>query len=278
MGRVVPDRHHRHNRGSARGHSLVLLNGLDDGRDPVSEPVSVLIVGAGGLARAGLGALLDAQPEMAVDGFAASEAEAVALAEKLHPDVLLVDATQTGTEAAGIDALQLTRRLAADAETAAVRVLIVGSSELDDEILSALRAGATGFLSRDTDADELVAGVRAVGAGEAALSPSGVRRLIVELASQPDPRLPRPEELEELTARELEVVALVAAGLSNEEIAEQLVVANATAKTHVSRAMSKLRAHHRAQLVTLAYETGLVLARQPATRGFDRPAARSAAA
>ncbi len=231
-----------------------------------------------GLARAGLGALLDAQPQMAAAGFAASEEEAVAMAVELHPDVLLVDVTQSATEADGIDAVQLTRRLLADPETASVSVLIVGASEHDDEILSALRAGAIGFLSRDTSPGELVDGVRAVAAGEAALSASGLRRLISELASQPDLRLPSPEQLEELTARELEVVALVAAGLSNEQIAEHLVVANATAKTHVSRAMSKLRAHHRAQLVTLAYETGLVLARRPAAPRFDLPPARSAAA
>ncbi|HEX9482147.1 MAG TPA: response regulator transcription factor, partial [Solirubrobacteraceae bacterium] len=198
---------------AAQSRSLVLLDGLDDARDPDSESLSVLIAGEGGLARAGLGALLDAQPQMAAAGFAASEEEAVAMAVELHPDVLLVDVTQSATEADGIDAVQLTRRLLADPETASVSVLIVGASEHDDEILSALRAGAIGFLSRDTSPGELVDGVRAVAAGEAALSASGLRRLISELASQPDLRLPSPEQLEELTARELEVVALVAAGV-----------------------------------------------------------------
>jgi DNA-binding NarL/FixJ family response regulator len=213
-----------------------------------------------------------------VVGSAASGVEALALAGQIRPDVLLIDVTPPAPDAAGIDGVQLTRLIVGDAQTSAVRVLVLGASEQDEEILSSLRAGASGFLSRDIEAAELVNGVRAVAAGEAALSSSGVRRVVTELASQPDPRLPSPEQLDELTAREREVVALVAAGLSNNEIAEHLVVANATAKTHVSRAMGKLRAHHRAQLVTLAYETGLVLAGQSAARRSGVPAASSAAA
>src|SRR5258708_7162863 len=225
MPEMAPEGQLLRTRVAAQSRSLVLLDGLDDARDPDSESLSVLIAGEGGLARAGLGALLDAQPQMAAAGFAASEEEAVAMAVELHPDVLLVDVTQSATEADGIDAVQLTRRLLADPETASVSVLIVGASEHDDEILSALRAGAIGFLSRDTSPGELVDGVRAVAAGEAALSASGLRRLISELASQPDLRLPSPEQFDELPARELEVVALVAAGLSNERIADALVVA-----------------------------------------------------
>src|SRR5256885_1035645 len=140
-----------------------------------------------------------------------------------------------------------------------VDLVLVGSKE----IRAPLRAGASGFLPRESDPAELVEGVRAVAAGEAALSPSALRRVIADLASQPDPRLPGPERLEELTPREREVMALVAAGLSNDEIAEHLVVTQATAKTHVSRALCKLQVNGRAQLVTLAYESGLVAPRQP---------------
>jgi DNA-binding NarL/FixJ family response regulator len=213
----------------------------------------VLIAYADKLGRAGLGALVDVEADMTVAGFAGDGEEAVALAGEVRPDVLLVDA-----KLPGIDAVEVTRRIVADPDIAEVQVLVLGACEQDGEVLASLRAGASGFLPRDTEPVELIGGVRAVAAGEAALSPSGVRRVIAELASQPDPGLPGPERLDELTAREREVMALVAAGLTNEQIAEHLVVAHATAKTHVSRALGKLRANSRAQLVTLAYETGLV--------------------
>jgi DNA-binding NarL/FixJ family response regulator len=258
--------------------NLVLVNEVDHHSDRSSEAISVLIASGANLARAGLTALLDAEAEMSVAGSAATEVEAVDLAGEIRPDVLLIDVTQLGEGATSIDGVQVTRRIVADPDTSAVHVLILGASEQDEEIFSSLRAGASGFLSRDIEPAELVQGVRAVAAGQAALSSSGVRRVINELASQPDPRLPSPEQLEELTAREREVMALVAAGLSNDEIAEHLVVANSTAKTHVSRAMGKLSAHHRAQLVTLAYETGLVLAGQPAARRSGIATASFAAA
>ena len=250
---------------------------MDHESDVTPEPISVLIASGSKLARAGLGALLDAQPEMAVIGSVASGVEAVVLAGRLRPDVLLIDGTPPGVDADGIDGVQVTRGIVADPDTSEVHVLIVGASEHDEAIFSSLRAGACGFLS-DVEPAELIDGVRAVAAGEAALSPSGMRRLIGELASRPDPRLPGPEQLDELTAREREVMALVAAGLSNEQIAEHLVVTSATAKTHVSRAMVKLRAHHRAQLVTLAYETGLVLAGHSAAPHFGVPTVSSVAA
>jgi DNA-binding NarL/FixJ family response regulator len=155
---------------------------------------------------------------------------------------------------------------------------MLGESEDDERIFSSLRAGASGFLIRDAEPAELMQGIRRVAAGEAALSPSSVRRVIDELAGQPDPDRPSPELLDELTARELEVMALVAGGLSNDEIAQRLVVTMATAKTHVSRVMTKLRAHHRAQLVTLAYETGLVQPRHPAGAADDAAATSFAAA
>jgi DNA-binding NarL/FixJ family response regulator len=188
--------------------------------------------------------------------------EAVVLAEELRPEVLLLDMSVPG-----MDALKVTRLIAADADSSAVRVLMLGGSDEDENIFSSLRAGASGFLVRDAEPAELMQGIRRVAAGEAALSPRSVRRVIDELAGQPDPPEVSPELLEALTARELEVMALVAGGLSNDEIAQRLVVTLATAKTHVSRVMTKLRAHHRAQLVTLAYETGLVHPRRAAGGG-----------
>jgi DNA-binding NarL/FixJ family response regulator len=257
------------------GHprKLVAIDGIDPGRVRASGAISVLIAYGDKLGRAGLGALLDVEADMAVAGFAADGEEAVALTEDVRPDVLLMDATLPG-----IDAVEVTRRIVAEPDTAGVQVLILGAYEQDGDVLSSLRAGASGFLPRDTDPVELIGGVRAVAAGEAALSPSGVRRVIAELASQPDPGLPSPERLEELTAREREVMALVAAGLSNEQIAEHLVVAHSTAKAHVSRALGKLRARDRAQLVTLAYETGLVAPKHDGASGTGAAAATIAVA
>jgi DNA-binding NarL/FixJ family response regulator len=240
---------------------LVLLDAVDPIPGPGTQPIRVLVAYGDKLARAGLHALLDAEPDIAVVASAADGEEAVALARHIRPDVLLIDVTPPD-----VDGVELARRVVADPHTAGVQVLILSASERDEEVFSSLRAGVSGFLPRDTEPRELADGVRAVAAGDAALSPSGVRRVIAELASQPDPRRPSPEQLDELTAREREVMALVATGMNNEEIAQQLVVTRATAKTHVSRALGKLRARDRAQLVTLAYETGLVLPKQPRGR------------
>jgi DNA-binding NarL/FixJ family response regulator len=215
--------------------------------------VGVVVAHGDSLARIGLEALLADAPGITVVGCAADGEAAVALAGEVRPDVVVVDVALPG-----LDGVEVTRRIVADPATAAVRVLVLSALEHDDEVFAALRAGASGFLLGDTERTDLVDGVRAVAAGEAALSPSVVRRLMLELASQPDPGLPGPEQLDELTAREREVMALVATGLSNDQIAQQLVVSPATAKTHVSRALMKLRARDRAQLVVLAYETGLV--------------------
>jgi DNA-binding NarL/FixJ family response regulator len=243
---------------SGRERNLVLV-GTANSRTPGPAPlIRVLVAHGDRLVRAGLGALLDAQPDVAVAGSAADGAEALVLSKELRPDVLLLDMA-----VAGVDAFRVTRAVA-DADSSPVRVLMLGDSEDDEKIFSALRAGASGFLIKDTQPAELVQGIRRLAAGDAALSPSSVQRVIDELAGQPDPQRPSPELLEELTARELEVMALVAGGLSNDEIAQQLVVTPATAKTHVSRVMTKLCAHHRAQLVTIAYETGLVHPRHPA--------------
>jgi DNA-binding NarL/FixJ family response regulator len=254
--------------GGGRERNLVLV-GTADSKSPDSAPaIRVLVAHGDRLARAGLGALLDAEPDVAVAGSAADGAEALELVKQLRPDVLLLDMAVPG-----VDAFRVTR-VVADADCSPVRVLMIGQSDDDEKIFSSLRAGASGFLVRDAEPAELMQGIRSVAAGEAALSASSVRRVIDEFAGQPDPERANPELLDELTARELEVMALVAGGLRNEEIAQRLVVTLATAKTHVSRVMTKLRAHHRAELVTLAYETGLVQPRHP-TGATDGAAATS---
>jgi DNA-binding NarL/FixJ family response regulator len=233
---------------------------IDPNRTSEKDVIGVLIACDGRLALTGLRALLNAERDIAVVGCAADGDQAVALARQIQPDVLLVDIALPG-----IGGVELTRRLTVDADAAGPRVLILSVSDQEEEGLSSLRAGATGFLRRDVEPAELIRGVRTVAAGGAALSAGVVRRVIAELASRPDPDLPAPDRLDALTAREREVVALVAAGLSNDQIAEHLVVAHATARTHVSRALGKLRVRDRAQLVTLAYETGLVLPKKTAT-------------
>jgi DNA-binding NarL/FixJ family response regulator len=255
----------------AAHHERTLLIGSATAEYPRPGPVIRVLVAHGDrLARAGLAALLDGEPDFAVTGAAADGAEAVALSEELRPDVLLID-----NAVSGIDVGAVIERILAEPDTSSVQVLVLGASDDDEQIFSSLRSGASGFLVVNAEPAELTRAVRAVAAGDAALSPSIVRRVIAELAAQPDLRQATPELLEELTAREREVMALVAAGLSNDEIAQQLVVTPATAKTHVSRVMIKLQAHHRAQLVTLAYETGLVQPRHHArTSG---PAAASLA-
>ena len=246
--------------------TLTLVDAFD--AELGSDEIRVLVAYGDKLARAGLHGLLEVEQGISVIGSAADGHEAIALARQLRPDVLLIDLTLPG-----MDGVDVTRRIVSDNDTPGVRVLILGTSEEDEDVFSSLRAGASGFLLRDSEPAELVDGIRGIAAGEAAVSASAVRLLIADLASQPDPGLPGPEELDELTARELEVMALVAAGLSNEQIAEHLVISSATAKTHVSRALTKLHARDRAQLVTLAYETGLVLPRQPTAMGFGVPAA-----
>jgi DNA-binding NarL/FixJ family response regulator len=204
------------------------------------------------LVRAGFRALLDAQADIEVVGEAGDGDEAVRLAAELTPDVMLMDIRMPG-----VDGLSATRRIAADDRSAGVRVVILTTFGLDEYVFEAIRSGASGFLVKDTEPEELVQAVRVVAGGEALLSPSVTRQLIAEFAA----RAKEPGEaasLEELTDRERGVVALVAEGLSNDEIAGRLFVSPATAKTHVSRAMGKLRARDRAQLVVIAYESGLV--------------------
>ncbi|PZG44819.1 DNA-binding response regulator [Spongiactinospora gelatinilytica] len=205
-----------------------------------------------GLVRAGFRALLDAQPDMVVVAEAADGAEAVRLAREHRPDVVLMDIRMPGT-----DGLTATRTIGRDETLAEVRIIILTTFELDEYVFEAVRGGAAGFLVKDTEPAELIQAVRVVAAGEALLSPSVTRRLIAEFASRAKEPLVK-EELKLLTDREREVLALVAAGLTNDEIGARLHMSPATAKTHVSRTMTKLHARDRAQLVVIAYESGLV--------------------
>jgi DNA-binding NarL/FixJ family response regulator len=214
--------------------------------------ISVVLADDQALVRAGFRALLDAQPDIVVVGEAANGDEAVALAREHRPDIVLMDIRMPG-----VDGLAATRRIVEDDRLEGVRVVILTTFDLDEYVFEAIRAGANGFLVKDTEPTELLHAVRAVVAGDALLSPRVTRRLIEEFATRAKQPGPNPQ-LGALTDREREVVALVGEGLSNDEIAERLVVSTATAKTHVSRAMVKLGTRDRAQLVVFAYETGLV--------------------
>jgi DNA-binding NarL/FixJ family response regulator len=214
--------------------------------------ISVVLADDQALVRAGFRALLDAQDDIEVVGEADDGEEAVRLAKTLEPDVILMDIRMPG-----LDGLAATKAIAADERLSAVRIVILTTFELDEYVFEALRVGASGFLVKDTEPVELLRAVRAVAGGEALLSPSVTRRLIAEFATRAKEPVRSPE-LDHLTDREREVMALVAEGLSNEEIAHRLFMSPATAKTHVSRAMIKLNARDRAQLVVLAYESGLV--------------------
>jgi DNA-binding NarL/FixJ family response regulator len=214
--------------------------------------IDVLLADDQALVRAGFKALLDAQSDIQVVGEAKDGEEAVALATSLRPDVVLMDVRMPR-----LDGLGATQRIVADDRLSEVRIVILTTFELDEYVFEALRLGASGFLVKDTEPADLIRGVQSVASGDALLSPSVTRRLIAEFATRS--KKPRPnKELDRLTDREREVTALVAEGLSNEDIAARLVVSPATAKTHVSRAMIKLAARDRAQLVVLAYESGLV--------------------
>jgi DNA-binding NarL/FixJ family response regulator len=205
------------------------------------------------LVRSGFRALLERADDIEVVGEATDGAEAVDLVRSTRPDVVLMDIRMPG-----VDGLEATRRIKAHESLAGVRVIMLTTFELDEYVFEALHAGASGFLLKDIEPDALRDAVRIVAEGDALLAPSVTQRLIREFVTQPGRHRPPPERLADLTEREREVMTLVAQGLSNQEIAERLVISPATAKTHVSRTMMKLRAHDRAQLVVLAYETGLV--------------------
>ncbi|HEX3924326.1 MAG TPA: response regulator transcription factor [Streptosporangiaceae bacterium] len=204
------------------------------------------------LVRAGFAALLDSEDDIKVIGQAADGDEAVRIATRVTPDVLLMDIRMPR-----LDGIEATRRIAAQPGLGSVRVVILTTFEMDEYVFEGLRAGAYGFLVKDTDAAELIRAVRVVAAGDALLSPTVTRRLIAEFASRT--REARSlDGLDELTPREREVVALIATGLSNDEISRKIYVSPSTVKTHAARAMTKLGARDRAQLVVFAYQTGLV--------------------
>ena len=214
--------------------------------------IRVLLVDDQMLVRAGLRALLDSEEGIEVVGEAGDGAEALREAKTLVPDVVLMDIRMPGT-----DGLAATRNISAEPRLGDVRIVILTTFDLDEYVFEALRSGASGFLVKDTDPVDLLRAVRIVAGGDALLAPRATRRLVEEYATKAKPPT-RSSALDLLTDREREVMAQVAAGLSNDQIAERLHISPTTAKTHVSRAMIKLNARDRAQLVVLAYESGLV--------------------
>ncbi|GII53396.1 DNA-binding response regulator [Planotetraspora thailandica] len=214
--------------------------------------IKVLLADDQALVRAGFRALLNAQEGMTVVGEAPDGAHAVRMSRELRPDVVLMDIRMPN-----MDGLEATRRIGEDPELDATKIIMLTTFELDEYVFEALRGGASGFLVKDTEPAELIQAVRVVASGDALLSPGVTRRLIAEYASRAkEPALGR--SLDVLTEREREVLALVGTGMSNDEVAATLFMSPATAKTHVSRAMTKLHARDRAQLVVIAYESGLV--------------------
>ena len=220
--------------------------------------IRVLLADDQALVRAGFGALLDSADDIEVIAEAADGEEAVRLARAERPDVILMDIRMPG-----VDGLAATERILAEPALERTRVIILTTFDLDEYIFDALRAGASGFLVKDTEPRDLLQAVRVVHEGEALLSPGITRRLIADFASRPSKAPASSTRLNGLTVREREVLALVGRGLSNDEIARELVLSPATAKTHVSRTMVKLGVRDRAQLVVLAYETALVVPGRP---------------
>jgi DNA-binding NarL/FixJ family response regulator len=216
--------------------------------------IRVLVADDQAAVRGGFAALIDAQDDMQVVGEAANGREAIDLARRAFPHVVLMDIRMPL-----LDGLEATRRICADPHLEATRVLILTTFDLDDYVYGALRAGASGFLLKDTPPRELLRAIEIVAAGDALLAPSITRRLIAEFAARRDPAEP-PPELAELTDREREITRLVAEGLNNGEIAGRLVISPLTAKTHVSNILRKLGCRDRAALVALAYECGLISA------------------
>jgi DNA-binding NarL/FixJ family response regulator len=216
--------------------------------------IRVLLADDQALIRAGFRVLVDAAGDLQVVGEATDGQQAVHLARSERADVVLMDIRMPG-----VDGLEATRRISADDDLAGVKVIILTTFESDEYVYQALRAGASGFLVKDTEPAELIQAVRVVAKGDALLSPSVTRRLITDIASRPERPSADGQALSGLTNRERDVMALVAEGLSNDEIAARLYLSPLTAKTHVSRIMTKLNARDRAQLVVIAYESGLVI-------------------
>jgi DNA-binding NarL/FixJ family response regulator len=214
----------------------------------------VVIVDDQALVRGGFSVIVDSADDLEVVGEAGDGLEAVEVVRATSPDVVLMDIRMPE-----VDGLEATRRLGADPATAGSRILVLTTFDLDEYVYDALRAGASGFLLKDTLPDDLLAAIRIVAAGDALISPRITRRLIEEFAHRPDPSAASLAPVGGLTERELEVLALVAKGLSNAEIATELIMSPATAKTHVSRLLTKLDARDRTQLVMIAYETGIAV-------------------
>jgi DNA-binding NarL/FixJ family response regulator len=213
--------------------------------------IRVLIADDQTLVRAGFRMVVEAREDLSVVGEAADGAEAVALAAELHPDVVLMDVRMPV-----MDGIEATRRITALDESP--RILILTTFDVDQYVYDALRAGAAGFLLKDAPPNELAGAIRTVASGDSLLAPSVTRRLIERFVTLPAPRRADPNALGDLSAREAEVLRLVARGLSNQQIAEHLVVSTATVKSHVARLLMKLGLHDRTQAVVLAYETGFV--------------------
>lgn len=219
--------------------------------------IRVLLADDQALIRAGYKMILNAEPDLEVVGEAVNGRDAVHLARATRADVVLMDIRMPE-----VDGIEATRRIAADDDLAGVRVLVLTTFENDENVLHAVRAGASGFLGKNAGPDELIHAVRVVASGDALLSPKATRGLVQHVLNQPEP-VPSPA-LADLTDRERQIVVLVAHGLSNEDIAQRLVLSPLTAKTHVNRAMTKLGARDRAQLVVIAYHNGLVRPGDPA--------------
>jgi DNA-binding NarL/FixJ family response regulator len=219
---------------------------------PTTPVIRVVVADDQALFRAGFRVLLEAEDDLELAGEAGDGRAAVELVRRVRPDVVLMDVRMPV-----VDGIEATRTIAADPGLAGVRVVILTTYELDEYVFDGLRAGASGFLVKDADPAELLRAIRLVAAGEALLSPGATRRLIADLVARPDHRARPAPDLAYLTDREREVVGLVALGLANDEIAGRLVVSPATVRTHVSRAMTKLHARDRAQLVVFAYQSGL---------------------
>jgi DNA-binding NarL/FixJ family response regulator len=220
----------------------------------VSDTISVLLAEDQAIVRAGFHVLLESEDDIAVVGEAADGRDAVAAAQKLRPDLVLMDIRMPE-----LDGLEATRQITEDPRLAGTRVLILTTFEIDEYVFGALRAGASGFLLKGGEPEELLNAIRVVAGGQSLLAPSVTRRLIEAYISRAARSTPEgAENLDELTAREREVLVLVAEGLSNGEIAQTLQLSTLTAKTHVSRILNKLGVRDRVQLVILAYETGVV--------------------
>ena len=213
--------------------------------------IRVVVADDQALVRGGFRVLVDSADDLAVVGEAADGAEAVELVVREHPDVVLMDIRMPT-----MDGLEATRRIVASAS--ATRVLVLTTFDLDEYVYAALKAGASGFLLKDTPPNDLLSGIRPVARGDALLSPSITQQLIREYVNRPDSPALTPPTLDGLTDRELEVLILVAKGWSNVEVAERLYITSATTKSHVSRLLMKLGARDRAQLIVMAYEVGLV--------------------